>query len=50
MERRKAQILVKSWKQELLGTSEEEVTIFQAPQLVEEKKKVSGRPEASGLL
>lgn len=40
MERRKAQILVKSWKQELLGTPEEEVTIFQAPQLVEEKKKV----------
>lgn len=48
MERRKAQALVKSWKQELLGTPEEEVTIFQAPQ-VAEVKKVSGRPEAPGV-
>lgn len=48
LERRKAQVLVKLWKQERLGTPEEEVTLYQAPQLAEEKK-VSGRPEAPGV-
>lgn len=48
LERRKAQALVKFWKQELLGTPEEEVTLYQAPQLAEEKK-VSGKPEAPGV-
>lgn len=48
MERKKARALVKSWKHELPETPEEEVTIFQAPQVVE-AKKVSGSPEAPGV-
>ncbi|XP_021048333.1 tetratricopeptide repeat protein 16 isoform X2 [Mus pahari] len=47
LERRKAQVLVKFWKQELLGTPEEEVTLYQAPQLVEEKKVKPSRRRAS---
>lgn len=48
MERKKARALVRSWKNELPETPEEEVTIFQAPQ-VAEAKKVSGSPEAPGV-
>ncbi|XP_031225729.1 tetratricopeptide repeat protein 16 isoform X2 [Mastomys coucha] len=47
MERRKAQALVKSWKQELLGIPEEEVTIFQAPQVAEVKKVKTSRRRTS---
>lgn len=48
MERKKAQALVRFWKNELPESSEEEVTIFEAPQ-VAEAKKVSGSPEAPGV-
>uniref|UniRef100_A0A8C6MTT1 Tetratricopeptide repeat domain 16 n=1 Tax=Mus spicilegus TaxID=10103 RepID=A0A8C6MTT1_MUSSI len=47
LERRKAQVLVKLWKQELLGTPEEEVTLYQAPQLAEEKKVKTARRRTS---
>ncbi|XP_028612779.1 tetratricopeptide repeat protein 16 [Grammomys surdaster] len=47
MERKKARALVKSWKHELPETPEEEVTIFQAPQVVEAKKVTISRRRSS---
>ncbi|XP_076784624.1 tetratricopeptide repeat protein 16 isoform X2 [Arvicanthis niloticus] len=47
MERKKAQALVRSWKNELPETPEEEVTIFQAPQVAEAKKVKASRRRTS---